>query len=261
MKHRAKKISAVGSSLLLLTGAAGAGAFVVTDAAQAQDVVSSEATVSRGLENVAVPHVQGSFSFTQGVVSSTEHFAKNVAAASKYLCAQGGVAQGQAVSPDEWTVQVGGDVRNSYIATLSELSDKGSAQIVMGCSCAGNPSGGNASGNAEVFGATIASIIEEAQPADTVNTVVFTCADGYKIELPLFYVAQHFSVLAFSLNGEPLDNSMGGTNQLWLGSTAANYFAQDVVGITFETRDEAPSVPDAGAQNTPNATIVSAEVM
>lgn len=117
------------------------------------------------------------------------------------------------------------------------------AQVTMGCSCAGNPAGGLAAGNADVLGVTMLSIMNRANVAEDVNTIVFTSSDGYEIALPFYYVAQRFSLIAFDIAGEPVANSMGGTNQLWLGSTAANYFARDVATITFETREIAPPTP------------------
>ncbi len=61
--------------------------------------------------------------------------------------------------------------------------------------------------------------------------------------MPAIYVQQHFSLIAYRINGEPVANSMGGVNQLWLGSTAASYFARNVESITFETRQTPPPVP------------------
>lgn len=50
----------------------------------------------------------------------------------------------------------------------------------------------------------------------------------------------------FDVNGSPIAESMGGVNQLWLGSTSARYFARDIVSITVESRDEVPAAPTAG---------------
>jgi len=38
---------------------------------------------------------------------------------------------------------------------------------------------------------------------------------------------------------------MGGSNQLWLGSTSANYFARDIVAITLEERQTPPPSPSS----------------
>ena len=79
--------------------------------------------------------------------------------------------------------------------------------------------------------------------------------------VPLFYVQQRYSVLAFNLNGEPLANSMGGANQLWLGSTAASYFAQDVVEITFESRQTPPPTPGTAEAGDAYATVPNVSIV
>lgn len=274
MEQTTKKLAAAGSSLLLATSC-GSMLFATGSATPANAAEQSGAAEQVGdsaeLRTISatslttVSEVRGTFSFSQGVVSSISDIVSNVASASKYLCGNGAQSvENSAVSPDEWTVAIGGDVEHAYSATLTELADEGSAQLTMGCSCAGNPADGRASANAEVFGATMASIIESARPLATANTAVFTSVDGYQVAVPLFYLAQHYSVLAFDLNGEPLANSMGGSNQLWLGSTAASYFAQDVVEITFETRETPPPTPGSAADgvqaNVPNVSIVGSAV-
>ena len=47
----------------------------------------------------------------------------------------------------------------------------------------------------------------------------------------------------FGVNDSPIARTVGGANQLWLGSTSARYFAKNIVSITVETRDEAPAAP------------------
>ena len=54
---------------------------------------------------------------------------------------------------------------------------------------------------------------------------------------------------------------MGGVNQLWLGSTAASYFARDIVSITLEERETPPPSPHsdearAAYQNLPNVGVL-----
>lgn len=60
---------------------------------------------------------------------------------------------------------------------------------------------------------------------------------------PLSYVLQHHCPIVFDVNGSPIAESMGGVNQLWLGSTSARYFARDITGITLEKRQTPPPAP------------------
>ena len=59
---------------------------------------------------------------------------------------------------------------------------------------------------------------------------------------------------------------MGGTNQLWLGSTSARYFTRDVVEIRVSCEDEAnippiPGTPEAGDSRTnlPNVGVLNGQ--
>ena len=69
-------------------------------------------------------------------------------------------------------------------------------------------------------------------------------------------------MIVYQVNGEPLSASVGGTNQLWLGSTSARYFASDVVEIRVTCEDEVPALPgspasDDRAANLPNASVTA----
>lgn len=113
----------------------------------------------------------------------------------------------------------------------------------MGCTCAGNPADGTSVADALVKGIPATTLLAMAAPQEGANTVVFVSSDGYEIALPLSYLFSHYCPLVFAVNGSELASSVGGTNQLWLGSTPASYFARDVVEVRVETRDEAPASP------------------
>ena len=95
------------------------------------------------------------------------------------------------------------------------------------------------------------------EPDEGVNTMVLVSADGYEVALPYTYVVQRRSSIVFAVNGAPLAESVGGSNQLWLGSTPASYFARDIVEIRLEDRQTPPPSPSsaearAAYQNLPN---------
>ena len=192
---------------------------------------------------VTLDVVEGSFAFTQSAVSTNEEIRNNLGAA-KYLCGARAVGEQGSVSVDEWQISVGGAVAKPFTATFDELVSTNEVQsLLLGCSCAGNPSDGRASANAEVTGISALLMIEMAGVDAEANTVVFTSADGYEVALPLSYLRNRYCPIVFDVNGAPLAESVGGTNQLWLGSTSANYFARDIVAITLECREEAPASP------------------
>lgn len=163
--------------------------------------------------------------------------------APDYLCGAKGAPLAK-VAAEDWAIAVLGDVKAPYQATVAELqADPEVQSVLMGCSCQGNPTDGSASVNALVTGVSTSILLQKAGVEAGANTVVFTSADGYEVALPLRYVAQRYCPIVFDVNGSPIEQTVGGSNQLWLGSTSARYFARDIVSIRVETRDEVPAAP------------------
>jgi DMSO/TMAO reductase YedYZ molybdopterin-dependent catalytic subunit len=113
----------------------------------------------------------------------------------------------------------------------------------MGCTCAGNPAGGRASANAEVSGFRLSALIDAAVPDEGVNTITFISRDGYRESLPLSYVKQRYSIIVTAINGESASDAVSCANQLWLGSTSARYFTQDIVAIELTKEQTPPPAP------------------
>ncbi len=254
MNATAKKIAAASGSALALAGL-GMGALAASAAPQAApvDVPSAAEAVVAGSSAVKAPAVVGSFSYTQAEVTPADQIARAMGDAPDYLCGAKGASLAT-VSAEDWSISVSGDVKAPYEATVSELqADPDVQSVLMGCSCQGNPADGNASVNAMVTGVSASILLQKAGVEAGANTVVFESADGYEVALPLRYVAQRYCPIVFDVNGSPIEQTMGGSNQLWLGSTSARYFARDIVSIRVETRDELPATPEAGAaDNLPN---------
>ena len=263
MKEQTKKIAGVTGSALLLAsmGAAGMAALPQQDAFAEPAPAADESVAQAPSKAVKSPVVEGVFAFTQDAITPIETIREQFAMSPAYLCgSELPAAEATVADPGDWKITVGGDVANAFTATLDTMAEEGSAQLTMGCTCAGNPADGRATANAEVLGVRLAYIAAQAQPDEAVNTVVFTSEDGMEMALPYSYVRNHFSLIAYDVNGEPIANSMGGSNQLWLGSTAASYFARNVVSIDFEARQTPPPTPgtaEAGDTyaNVPNVSV------
>lgn len=244
-----KTAAATASSLLAIAGVGGAFSAEAPQALVDDEVCSSAIVQTAGMKStrMSVDRVMGKFAFTQNRVDSNEHISKALNISPKYLCdttRSSTSSKGQSVG--DWTISVGGAVSNAYEATFDELKKLPSVQkLVMGCACAGNSVDGRASANAAISGIPLLAVLGIAQPAQDANTIVFTSADGYEIAVPFSYVKHRYCPIVFDVNGSPLSESVGGTNQLWLGSTAANYFARDIVSITVEVRDQVPLEPNS----------------
>ena len=249
MNTTAQKLAAASGSVLALAGL-GMGALAASAAPQPASQAPAAADAAAGLADhaaVKAAAVEGTFAFTQDEVTPTDQIARALGDAPDYLCgAKGGAITD--VATEDWSISVTGDVKAPYQATVAELqADPEVQSVLMGCSCQGNPADGKASVNAQVTGVAANILLQKAGVDAGANTVVFESADGYEVALPLRYVTQRYCPIVFDVNGSPIAESVGGTNQLWLGSTSARYFARDIVSIRVETRDELPATPEAGA--------------
>lgn len=259
-----KKTLAVGASSLLAVGGvasiAGMALAENAPADQGANAAAEAVEVSQETAVVYVDAVEGDFAFTQTEVASNDQIKKYIGDASKYLC-NGSVANDESVAPEDWKITLKGDVQKEKLVDFGDLvkSDK-MQSLIMGCSCLGNPTDGSATVNAEVTGIPMSVIYEMVELEDGVNTVVFTSTDGYSVAMPLRYVLVNSGMIVFDVNGAKLADSIGGSNQLWLGGTAASYFARDIDTITFEVRAEEPLSPSSDEareayQNLPNVGI------
>ena len=271
MSATSKKMTvAAGAGVALIAaGAAGSLAIAVAQTADVQatgEACAQEVSTAQveSANRVMLDRVEGAFAFTQTEVASNDYLAQNFAEGSKYLCGAKGVT-GEQVQAQNWTLTVQGAVESGYSATIDELAESPAVQnVVMGCSCLGNPADGRAAANALVNGVSALVLVQMANPSADANTVVFTSDDGYQVALPLAYLESHYCPIVFDVNGSPIADSMGGANQLWLGSTPASYFIRNVSSITLEVRDAAdvpasPSSDEARAEyaaNLPNVGVL-----
>lgn len=239
-------MSLAASAMLVAGGAASAAALVAQPALAASAIDEGILADRAGSPMVLLPNAAGAFDYSQGALSSLDEIRQALGQIPQVLCgaqapASRSLSEAEAAA---WSVTVGGSVSSAFTATLGELAEEGEARVVMmGCSCAGNPSGEYGAINAETTGVTLASIMERAGVLENANTVVFTSEDGYEVALPLSFVKHRYAMVVYAINGEELANSVGGTNQVWMGATSAQNFARNVVSIQFEERETPPAVP------------------
>ncbi|MEC4271876.1 molybdopterin-dependent oxidoreductase [Adlercreutzia sp. R25] len=251
MKNTGKKVVSLVAASSMVMGAVGATQAL---AAETETLVSA-APVSAESDyiqstRVSAEAVEGSFTFTQGVTAANEVMSDVFRKASAYLCGSSFAPLAQAGSAmGDGTVAVKGAVDQQLSVNLEERAEKDGVTKVMGCSCSGDGIGGSSHGNAEVTGVLLRTLLDEAGVQPGVNTIVFEASDGYEVALPLTYVIQRYSMLVTQVGGEPVADVMGGANQLWLGSTAANSYVRDVRSITLESREVAPQAPGMTSWN------------
>lgn len=261
-----KKTLAVGTSALMAMASVGALTATYTQAAEASEAPEAGAEQAQAQEAQSgfarLSQVVGQFAFSQDTLTSTDVIKSTLGTASQHLCGANPMTDEDVVAVEDWAISVEGAVDNAYTATYEDFLNTDEVQsLVLGCSCAGNPSDGRASVNAEVTGISALTMIQLADPAAFANTVVFTSTDGYEAALPLSYLQSHYCPVVFAVNGSPLVDSVGGTNQLWLGSTSANYFVRNVESIRLEMRQTPPPSPHSDEareayQNLPNVGVI-----
>lgn len=243
-----KKTIVLGTSSVLALAGVGSGFAVASPSPKAPVPDAAESARQEAYEKtdiVSTDVVAGKFAYTQSEISSNDDL-KAVAGASKYLCGARPVGDAGSLSAHDWVIEVKGAVDHPYAASFDELCETEEVQsLLLGCACAGNPADGKASANAEVTGVAVRTLIGIAGVQGKANTIVFTSADGYEVALPLQYVKTHYCPVVYDVDGAPLAETMGGSNQLWLGSTSANYFARDIVAITLEERQTPPPSPSS----------------
>lgn len=75
------------------------------------------------------------------------------------------------------------------------------------------------------------------------NTVTFTSRDGTVRSFPLDYLLDHDAILVDTVNGEPLSQTLGARNQLWISGAAGKFFLRDVISISLSDEEVPPDPP------------------
>lgn len=204
--------------------------------------------------------VQGTFSFSQAVVTPNHEVANRLGGTSTALC-DGDVTRDAMLrtNPLGWTIGVRGDVQEEAVIDVGEAASVQSVVRVMSCTCGGNPVDGKASINAEVKGIPVTYFLNQVTPTETVNTVTFVSSDGTTLSLPLAYVVGRHAQITYDINGESVADMVGGANQLWIPSAPAFTYVRDIVDIYVTNEEEIPEVPQASQDaNLPNIAVGAA---
>lgn len=146
------------------------GAMVALPAqASAQDINADAAFVQNatelGLEDAAgasraeVQKVEGTFSFSQDIVTSNGDIANVFQKAAATLCQ---AMPEYAAAGNAGSIEVNGPDA-SFAATVDEMAGDEDFGSIVGCACATNGPGGGAIANAEVQGVALATIATLAQ--------------------------------------------------------------------------------------------------
>lgn len=261
MKAKARTTAGALASVTMIASMSAVPALAVqsVDSPDVDSNAVSEAAAECTLPSAVVKaEAIGTFSYSQDVVTPNAVIKNTFQKTTRTLCGAG--IPVEVANPFEWEITVSGAVKDAYTASVSELASDDSVQQKMTCTCGGNPAGGRAIITADVKGIPIEAILSRAGVERGANAVTFVSADGTEVMLPLGYVVGRHAVISYEINDKDLAASVGGSNQLWMTRTPANYFVRDVVEIVVSAEDEAPAVPGENDEhpNSPNAGLLAA---
>ena len=114
-----------------------------------------------------------------------------------------------AVDVDSWKLSVHGLVNNPLTLSYAELRSMQSVNQYNTLECISNVIGGDLISNAVWKGVRLKDLLEKAQVRSGAVYVVFGCADGYDVGIPLERALLDGTILVHEMNGVPLPQEHG----------------------------------------------------
>ena len=112
-------------------------------------------------------------------------------------------------SRDTWRLEVTGQMRQPVTLTFADLQDLPMVEQMHTLECIGNPVGGRLIGNLVWQGVRLREVLALAEPTAASDHLLMTGTDEYFTSVPLALALDERSLLAFSVNGEPLPDVHG----------------------------------------------------
>ena len=113
------------------------------------------------------------------------------------------------VSAAGWKLSITGAVSKPCELSLDEISSAPRKVVPATLECAENQVGGGMVSHAEWAGATLASLIERAQPKSGAVSVRLSGADGFTRSIPITKAMHPDTLVAYGMNGEKLHAKHG----------------------------------------------------
>lgn len=113
------------------------------------------------------------------------------------------------VDEGRWRLEVGGHVAHPVSLSLADLRAMEPVRQVQTLECISNSVGGGLISNAEWVGVPLAALIAEAAPRAGAVQAFLHGADGYTNGIDLASAMRRTTLLAYEMNGAPLDRRHG----------------------------------------------------
>ncbi len=113
------------------------------------------------------------------------------------------------VDASQWSLSIKGLVDHPMTLTLDQIKALPSVQVFHTLECISNTVGGDLIGNGLWKGIHMADLMQQAGPQKGVVDAVFRAADDYSDSVPLAALVDPNTVLAYEMNGQPLQVKHG----------------------------------------------------
>ena len=113
------------------------------------------------------------------------------------------------VNTDTWKLTVHGLVDNPLALSYAELKSMETVTQYSTLQCVSNVVGGDLISNALWKGVRLRNLLEKAQASPKAAYVVFECADGYDVGIPIQRAILDGTIMAYEMNGVPLPQDHG----------------------------------------------------
>lgn len=118
------------------------------------------------------------------------------------------------VDPARWTLEIAGLVKKPYTMTYDQLLKLPFQDRYQTLECISNEIGGNLISNGSWRGVSLRDLIAAAGPDPKTVKVAFTAADGYTDSVPFERAMSPANLLAYLMNGLPLQPGHGAPARL-----------------------------------------------
>ncbi|MBR2790312.1 MAG: hypothetical protein IKD70_06825 [Eggerthellaceae bacterium] len=181
--------------------------------------------------------------FEQAAEAATEYYGAEADAAEAQEAAQESEAAPEidldAVISQEDVMQDGvivgiavrGEVGNPFIADAAEYARIAPMMRFRNTACFRHPVAANAQLDADVTGFSLVRLIQDAEPAEGVDTITFIALTGERLSVPLLSVQHPFSAIVLVPDDGDAQAEGGFSNRLWLDSASGVVAMTDVVAI------------------------------
>ncbi len=113
------------------------------------------------------------------------------------------------IQSSSWSLKVGGLVDTPLTLSYDDITALPSAEQYNTLECVSNVVGGDLMSNAQWKGVRLKDLLSSAGVNSSATYVVFKCADGYDVGIPLSKAMEDGTILAYQMNGAPLPQVHG----------------------------------------------------